>query len=214
MLLERYLKQKRVNLCTRRISRETREGWNLPSSTSSGQSSRVNLSRSSTSAASVGCRNGGSSPRGTVFQHPGEGLQFLFATIKPGKVPVVDTNVFHLQVENNSVGIAQGHLSNTPSQIFSKQHKKDRGEVNQALCRISGSFSGVLPRPRSEPCFVRAPNSGGQARTCGTRAASRCRGPPSKVSTLPSWTENLHYTILLLVIDYQITLHFLFPENN
>ena len=95
---------------------------------------------------------------------------------------VVDMNVF--QVGNNSRCIVQGHLSNTPfTHLYQTTEKKDRprlmdfefselGEVNQALCGISGSFSGVLPRPRSEPGFVRAPNSVGQARTCGTRSAS------------------------------------------
>ena len=125
---------------------------------------------------------------------PRRGLQFLFATIKTRQTPLVDMNVFHRQVGNNSGCIVQGHLSNTPSQNFSKQQKKDRtrlmdfefselGEVNRARCWISGSFSGVLPRLQSKPCFVRAPNSVGQARTCGTRAASFGRGPPSKFST-------------------------------
>ena len=99
---------------------------------------------------------------------PRRGLQFLFATMKSGKA---DTGcrfecLSSTSGEQQWVQCPRDTSQTRLHKSLPNNRKKDRtrlmdfefselGEVNRVLCGISGSFSGVLPRPRSEPCFVR-----------------------------------------------------------
>ena len=149
----------------------------------------MNLSRSSTSAASVGFRNGGSSPRGAVFQHPGEVCSFCSRRSNQAKQTlVVDMSVFHLQMVNNSVGALPRATSQTRLSHIFYQTTEKRPNTTHGL-GIFGTWRREPSALRDQRLVFRCVATSSEQTMLRARSKLSWPGPDLRNSCSFIWTE-------------------------